>query len=363
MTNLEYTVHYYLEGTTTKVKEDKVVTGQVFDTEVTESPVDVAGYYIVDNSPKTIKIAADKPNEIIFYYGQKNSITLRAIGGSAQYSAEQYSVQGYYVVVQERESLLERVADFVSNLFGFVVGAKDVSERTGSNEFTLGGKTYVVTGVTAGAQGTNAGSYPTSFTGTAKITSGGEDVTSKFDIAYENASLEISRRNITFTSASQSRQYNGSPLTNSNVSISGDGFVGNDRAEFTVTGSITNVGSTPNSFTYRIISTGDNYNVTKVEGTLTITGVPGGPTPPPTPPTPPDIPDEPTPTAPAAPAQAVLGARREEPTSGQAVLGARRARTEDTTNSTARVFSILVAAAAVLTLILTGKKKEEEEES
>ncbi|SCY76324.1 InlB B-repeat-containing protein, partial [Butyrivibrio sp. INlla14] len=88
---------------------------------------------------------------------------------------------------------------------------------------------------------------------------------------------------------------------------------------------------------------------------------PPTPTPDPTPTTPVTIPDAPAPTAPA-PAQAVLGARREEPTSGQAVLGARRARTEDTTNEATRVFAIILAAATAVTLLLTGKKKKEEEE-
>ncbi len=90
------------------------------------------------------------------------------------------------------------------------------------------------------------------------------------------------------------------------------------------------------------------------------------PTPTPDDPTPGDptpIDDDPTPTA-ATPAGTVLGARREDAAAsdGAAVLGARRGRTEDDTNSTARVFAILVSAAAALSLMLTGRKKEEEEQ-
>ncbi|WP_026517505.1 InlB B-repeat-containing protein, partial [Butyrivibrio sp. MC2021] len=110
--------------------------------------------------------------------------------------------------------------------------------------------------------------------------------------------------------------------------------------------------------------------------TKNATPTPPGPTPddptptPPTPPTPtPDpAPADPTPT-PAAPVaatpaagQAVLGATRDDTTgNGRAVLGARRGRTDDETNSSARVFAILVSAAVAISLFFTGKKKEEEE--
>uniref|UniRef100_UPI0003B587BE InlB B-repeat-containing protein n=1 Tax=Butyrivibrio sp. AE3009 TaxID=1280666 RepID=UPI0003B587BE len=89
-----------------------------------------------------------------------------------------------------------------------------------------------------------------------------------------------------------------------------------------------------------------------------------GPTPTPTPdPTPAPTPT-PTPAAPVAAAgggEAVLGARRDTG-NGQAVLGARRARTDDTTNQTARGFAILVSAAVAISLLFAGKKKEEEEQ-
>ena len=54
--------------------------------------------------------------------------------------------------------------------------------------------------------------------------------------------------------------------------ITGDGFIEGEGATFNVTGSITDVGSTNNAFTYAMNegTNADNYNVTVVEGTLTV---------------------------------------------------------------------------------------------
>ncbi len=108
--------------------------------------------------------------------------------------------------------------------------------------------------------------------------------------------------------------------------------------------------------------TGPSYNAV-IYTVVTKTTTPDNPDPVPDDPDPvPDNPD-PIPTPITTPGQAVLGARREEPTNGQAVLGARRSRTEDTTNDTARVFAIIMSAAVAITLLLTGKKKKEDEEA
>ena len=63
--------------------------------------------------------------------------------------------------------------------------------------------------------------------------------------------------------------------------ITGDGFIEGEGATFNVTGSITDVGSTNNAFTYAMNegTNADNYNVTVVEGTLTVSEQPVVPTP------------------------------------------------------------------------------------
>ena len=53
-----YTVHYYLQGSAVKVRDDKVVDGQTFDSEVTENAVNITGYTAVAPTEKTIKLDA-----------------------------------------------------------------------------------------------------------------------------------------------------------------------------------------------------------------------------------------------------------------------------------------------------------------
>lgn len=90
-----------------------------------------------------------------------------------------------------------------------------------------------------------------------------------------SASLEISKRDITLTSANESKDYNGVALTNmSDIVISGDGFATNEGAEYTFTGSQLYPGVSVNSFDYTLTKNtlAQNYNITKKEGTLTVSG-------------------------------------------------------------------------------------------
>ena len=63
--------------------------------------------------------------------------------------------------------------------------------------------------------------------------------------------------------------------------ITGDGFIEGEGATFNVTGSITDVGSTKNAFTYAMNegTNADNYNATVVEGALTVSEQPVVPIP------------------------------------------------------------------------------------
>lgn len=66
-TDLSYTVHYYLKGTTKKVADDKTVDGQTFNAVVKEEAIRISGYRVYGNSVKSITIGTGT-NEIIFYY-------------------------------------------------------------------------------------------------------------------------------------------------------------------------------------------------------------------------------------------------------------------------------------------------------
>ena len=96
--DLSYTVHYYWNGTTDKVAEDKVVESQTFNTIVTEKPATVPGYTPVSADSKTITIGTGT-NEITFYY-YKN-VTLTAEDRIVTYNGQEQTVNtGYDVVVK-----------------------------------------------------------------------------------------------------------------------------------------------------------------------------------------------------------------------------------------------------------------------
>ena len=72
-TDLQYVVHYYKEGTTTKVAEDKQGTPQEYKATVTENAIEVEGYTPVNPTTKSIEIQTGT-NEIIFYYRPKSNL-------------------------------------------------------------------------------------------------------------------------------------------------------------------------------------------------------------------------------------------------------------------------------------------------
>ena len=87
--------------------------------------------------------------------------------------------------------------------------------------------------------------------------------------------IEVTKCDVILTSATDSKEYDGTQLTNDEVTVGGDGFVTGEGATYNVTGTATNVSTEPakNTFEYTL-NTGTNaanYNINKVEGTLTIT--------------------------------------------------------------------------------------------
>ena len=231
-TDLIYTVNYYWNGTTEEVADPKIVENQTFDDEVTEFPEkDIPGCTPVSNDSKTIKIGTGT-NEINFYY-YKN-VELEANSATLSYNGKAQSV------------------------FGFTGAPKDAD----------------FSNITVGATGTDAETYPAEF---AKKTVGTVDVTEKYIVtAANNGQLVITPRSVTLTSASDSKVYDGTALTNDKVTVGGaDGFADGEGAEYNVTGTQTNVGSSDNTFTYTLKkgTKADNYDIKTENGTLTVTPV------------------------------------------------------------------------------------------
>jgi uncharacterized repeat protein (TIGR02543 family) len=101
---------------------------------------------------------------------------------------------------------------------------------------------------------------------------------------------KITKRLVTLTSATVSKTYDGQALTNTSITVSGDGFVEGEGASYEVTGTQTKVGNSANAFEYKLNENtlASNYDITKVVGTLTITAAPA-PVTPPTPVSPPPV--------------------------------------------------------------------------
>lgn len=146
-----------------------------------------------------------------------------------------------------------------------------------TNEFTVEGNTYTVSGLTTeNPTHTNAGTYSNNITGTAVVTDAqGNDVTSEFEVTIENGSLVIDKAKVAMKSASDKWTYDGNEHTKPEMEYV-TGFAEGEGATFTYTGAITNVGETDNTYTYALNANtnADNYTFATPEyGTLTVNPV------------------------------------------------------------------------------------------
>ncbi len=174
---------------------------------------------------------------------EKVIVTIKEAEGSYKYDGEEKSITGY------------TVASISNELYT----AGDFNYTGGDAKLTV--------------KGTDAGSYPMTLTANDFVNTSANFSNVEFVIV--DGTLEIGKRTVTLTSATDSKTYNGTPLTNHNVTVGGDGFVGEEGATYSVTGTITDVGSTSNAFTYTLKdgTKAGNYNITTVPGTLTINPV------------------------------------------------------------------------------------------
>ena len=85
--------------------------------------------------------------------------------------------------------------------------------------------------------------------------------------------VRITLRPISLTSKSDAKVYDGTALTAHEVTVGGDGFADGEGAVVTYSGSQTTVGVSENTFTYTLNdgTKAGNYDITTVNGTLTVT--------------------------------------------------------------------------------------------
>lgn len=227
----EYSVNYYLNGTEQKVADSETKSAP-WDTQVKASDLakGIDGYTAVPNQATTITVNRDGKSYINVYYYQ--NVDLVANSDAKTYNGSEQSASGFTGAPED--------ADF--------------------------------SGITVGANGTDAGTYPAQF---AEGTVGTIDKTEKYIVAsVENGSLVIGKAEVTLKSADLSKKYDGTALKNGDNALETEsGFVEGEGATYAFTGSQTVVGSSPNAFDYTLNegTKADNYTITKSEGTLKVT--------------------------------------------------------------------------------------------
>lgn len=317
------TVRYLWNGTDEKVADDRVVPNMTVSQTCTESPITVDGCTPVSSDSKSITIDPDSDNNVITFYYYKN-VTLTANSDTLEYNGFEQSVSGFTGAPED--------ADFSA----IAVGAKGTDAGVYPAEFADGtvgtvdatGK-YIVTKANDGSLVISpistvititANSKTREYNGEAltdngytftegvlvngdilhvvvkgsvtdvdegevvnKITSyyvttrdGSRDVTKNYTFEEPvNGTLKITPREITLTSGSDEKIYDGTPLTNSTVTVGAPGFVDGEGATYTVTGSQTEVGESNNSFTYKLNDNtkASNYTITPEYGKLKVNPV------------------------------------------------------------------------------------------
>ncbi|MBQ3467163.1 MAG: hypothetical protein IJH21_02440, partial [Oscillospiraceae bacterium] len=159
-------------------------------------------------------------------------------------------------------------------------GKEHSAEGLTGTEFKLNGISYTVEGLEAAVSGTDAGTYTGTISGTAKILDAdGNDVTGQFTVTGTAGTLQIRRRSLILTSADAEKVYDGTPLTTADlpdggITVSGDGFVEGEGAQYSVTGTQMLAGNSANAFTYQLNegTKAENYDIEVHMGLLRVTG-------------------------------------------------------------------------------------------
>lgn len=128
--------------------------------------------------------------------------------------------------------------------------------------------------MSAEVTGTNAGEYAVNVIGTPIVKDAdGNDVTAQFAVSSESGKLTIDKRSVTLTSVTDTKVYDGKALSNDEITVTEDGFAEGEGATYDVSGSQILAGESANAFTYSLNegTIADNYDITTVEGKLTVT--------------------------------------------------------------------------------------------
>ena len=167
----------------------------------------------------------------------KVTVTITGNNGSMGYDGNEHSVTGYTTAIDNQ---LYTVSDFTFT-------GEAIAKGTDADSYQMG---------------LNKSQFANNSANFAKV-----------EFVVNDGSLQINPRSVKLTSATDEKVYDGQPLTNGAVTVSGDGFAEGEGAAYNVTGSQTNAGSSDNTFTYTLNpgTKADNYVIETAEGTLTVT--------------------------------------------------------------------------------------------
>ncbi|MBR0373999.1 MAG: hypothetical protein IJH91_05690, partial [Mogibacterium sp.] len=269
-TNVEFVI---VDGTLVISKRDVTLTSaddeKVYDGDpLTNSNVTVGGDGFVEGEGATYNVTGSQTN-----VGESaNAFTYALKEGTKAANYNITKTEGTLTVTPVTENVTVRIT-------GHSGTAKyDGTEKTVTGyEVSISNPLYTVNDFTfsgdATIEETNAGTYNMGLA-SSDFANTSENFTN-VEFVVEDGTLEISKRSVTLTSATDSKVYDSTPLTNSTVTVGGDGFVTGEGATYNVTGTQTDAGSSANAFTYTLNegTLEDNYDITKVEGTLTVTPV------------------------------------------------------------------------------------------
>jgi transglutaminase-like putative cysteine protease len=152
---------------------------------------------------------------------------------------------------------------------GTVLTSNDVTVQEGT---VVDGQILSIT--TSGSQldvGTSSNSIVTS-----NIIHGGTDVTSNYDITYQDGTLEVIKRSITIQTGSDSAVYDGTTLSNENYTITDGSLIAGNTINVITNTDITNVSIVENTLGIEVRNESNedvtiNYDITYIEGTLEVT--------------------------------------------------------------------------------------------
>lgn len=232
--NYKFTTGSFVDGEVSEVKTTGTITevGSVDNTIVyTTTDKFDANNYDITLTPGKLEITPVTAEVVV---------TITENSGSAKYDGTEKTVTGYEVT-----------------------SISDPLYKEG--DFTFSGDATI--------KGTDAGTYDMNLVPEDFKNTNGNFKNVRF-VIYDGT-LVISPRTLTITSGSDSKEYDGTPLTSSEIKVTGDGFVDGEGASYTFTGSQTNNGSSKNIFDYELNDNtkAKNYEITKEYGDLTVTAV------------------------------------------------------------------------------------------